>query len=152
MNDFESLLSAVNKINEVVSRAPVSVQDELYRILLAAYQNDNDSEDIKQRINEETENGKLLKEFLHEKSPNSNIERSLLFVYFLSHKAKNPIININAEHIQYCYSLCELTPPKNTVQSLRDCSSSRYRFLKWVQNHYEVAPRGLEFCEAPVSD
>ncbi len=141
---FDDLYLKISKIVEIVDKVPLEMRDEVFRKLYETAVGQSEEESLVDVILKITENGQLLKEFLISKNPQSNIERTLLFVYFLN---KQGLTAITMKHIAACYELCEITAPKNLQQNLRDNCSARYQYLKNVQNSYYVTPKGFEFCE-----
>lgn len=142
-NKFEDLYENICKIVELTERVPPEMRNEVFKTLFDVLKGGKEHSRTEE-ILVLTNNGTELKDFIIDKKPVSNIERSLLFVYFLNLKG---IKNVSAEHIEACYKICELNMPGNLTQNLRDASSTRYGYLENIQNHYHVTQIGLQFCE-----
>lgn len=144
-DQFDDLYMKISKIIEIVDRIPVeAMREDVFRKLYETAIGQSEDESLTDVILKITENGQLLKDFVISKNPQSNIERTLLFVYFLN---KNGISAITMKHIAACYEICEIAAPKNLQQNLRDNCSARYQYLQNVQNNYYVTPKGMDFCE-----
>lgn len=144
--NFDEMYERISKIVELVDRTPSSMRDEVFKILLDAAK-DNSSinlytEEIL-RLSEAA--GRPIKEYVDEKRPTSNIERSLLFVYYLEELG---IEAISAKHIESCYELCGFNEPGNLTQNLRDACSSRYGYLESVQNRFQTTEKGRAFIDS----
>lgn len=139
------MYNKISKIVELVDKVPSNLKDEVFLTLLNAAKSDNANNLYENEIIKLTENGKLLKEFVKQKKPQSNIERTLLFVYYLEKKRGLEVVD--AEQIEECYKLAGIDIPGNLSQNLRDTSSSRYKYIKSVRGGFKVTPKGEEFCE-----
>jgi hypothetical protein len=72
--------------------------------------------------------GKMsLKEFYASKSPTSNLERNVVFVYYLRKILEKDQVNL--DDIYTCYKTLEGAPPGALRQSVADTSSSRYGWI-----------------------
>jgi len=141
---FDDLYLKISKIVEIVDKVPFEMRDEVFKKLYEIAIGQTEEESSTDVILKLTENGQALKEFLISKNPQSNIERTLLFVYFLS---KQGLTAISMKHIAACYEICEIAAPRNLQQNLRDNCSARYQYLQNVQNNFYVTQKGLDFCE-----
>ncbi len=141
---FDDLYLKISKIVEIVDKVPFEMRDEVFKKLYEIAIGQTEEESSTDTILKLTENGQALKEFLISKNPQSNIERTLLFVYFLS---KQGLTAISMKHIAACYEICEIAAPRNLQQNLRDNCSARYQYLQNVQNNFYVTQKGLDFCE-----
>lgn len=68
-----------------------------------------------------------LKDFHGKKSPETNLERNTVFVYYLIEILGRTGITMN--HIYTCYRAIGLRLPGNIKQSITDSASGRYGFL-----------------------
>lgn len=141
---FDDLYLKISKIVDIIDKVPVEMRDEVFRKLYETATGQSEEESLVEIVLKLTENGQALKEFLISKNPQSNIERTLLFVYFLNMKG---LTAITMKHVAACYEICEIVAPKNLQQNLRDNCSARYQYLQNVQNNYYVTPKGIDFCE-----
>lgn len=141
---FDDLYTKIAQIVELTERVPMEMRNEVFRTLFDAATNDTKELSCEEEIQNITNNGTALKEFIMNKKPISNIERSLLFVYYLNQQG---IKSITPNHISACYRICELDEPGNLTQNLRDACSARYGYLENIQNRFFVTDKGLDFCE-----
>jgi len=89
--------------------------------------------------------GKKLSDFYAEKKPSSNIENSLVFIYFLQNYLK--ISNITIDKIYTCYDWLKIRIPGDLKQNLNDISSSRYGYIETQNGEYTVSIKGKNFVE-----
>lgn len=142
---FDELYDRMSKIVELADRAPSAMREEVFKILLDAVKDDSPANLYTEEILKFSEAAnKPIKEYLAEKRPTSNIERSVLFVYYLEDLGMEAI---TAKHIESCYELCGLNEPGNLMQNLRDACSSRYGYLESVQNHFHTTEKGRDFFD-----
>ena len=146
---FEDMYDTITKIIELADRAPTAMRDEVFKILLDAAKDNSTSNLYTEEILKLSETvDKPIKDYIDQKQPASNIERSLLFVYYLEDLG---IKAITAKHIEACYELSGLNEPGNLTQNLRDACSSRYAYLESVQNHFRTTKKGREFFDSDPS-
>lgn len=143
MEKFDDLYLKVSKIVELTERVPAEMRNEVFKSLFEVAK-ESGEHSCTEEILVLTNNGIDLRDFLFSKKPVSNIERTLLFVYFLNQKG---IKNVSSKHIAACYEICELNTPGNLTQNIRDACSARYGYLENIQNCYHVTQMGLQFCE-----
>lgn len=141
---FDDLYSKTLKILELIDKVPSEMKNEVFKTLFEAVKDSNYDNDYLNEILDATENGQALKDFLISKKPVSNIERTLLFVYYLG---KCGIKTVTQQHVSCCYEICDLNVPGNLTQNLRDACSARYGYLESIQNRFDVTYKGIEFCE-----
>lgn len=145
---FDDLYEKILKAKDLADQVPSEMKNEVFRALFEVAKQSNDASDFyKEELSKLTQNGEALKDFLTRNKPTSNLERSLLFVYYLENLG---LKSISANHISQCYELAELSMPGNLIQNLRDACSSRYGYLESVQNCFRTTERGREFCTSPV--
>lgn len=150
MSNFEEKCIALKKCIEIAEKFPLNMREEVLRILLDEVKNENFNGDDSYRelILKLTNKGEELVSFITDKKAVSNIERSLLFVYFLNSKG---IERVSAKQIEFCYALCaelcQFSVPGNLIQNLRDTCSARYGYLETNQGSYFVTEKGRAFCE-----
>ncbi len=140
---FEELFLKINKIVELIDKIPSEFRSEVFQTLFDAAKEGNIQDMYREEILKLSEHRQSLKEFISVKRPVSNIERSLLFVFYLEELG---VRNITAKHISACYEISELNPPGNLMQNLRDACSARYAYLTSEQNYFHTTQKGKEFC------
>lgn len=89
--------------------------------------------------------GKSLKEFVSDKKPNTNIERTTVFVYYLQNILQSTEITI--DHIFSCYKNIGVRLPQNMQQNLNDTASSKYGFIEVNNGKYTVSILGTNLVE-----
>ena len=89
--------------------------------------------------------GKSLKEFVLEKEPSTNIERTTVFVYYLQNILG--ISEITADHVFSCYKDIGARFPQNLPQNLNDTASSRYGFIETNNGNYTMSIVGINLVE-----
>lgn len=146
MSAFDDICEKILQIIDIVDKVPSGLKEEVFKTLLEAAKLCDDKNMYAKEIAQLTDNGKLLKAFIKEKKPQSNIERTLLFVYFLKEKLGKDEVCL--EEVEACYKLSELDTPGNLAQNLRDTSSSRYGYIKFENGGFIVTDKGLTFCES----
>lgn len=143
---FEEMFNATQKIIELVDKVPSEYKSDVFKALFDSYKQSGFINVYEEELSKLTQNGQILKEFIKEKRPQSNIERSLLFVYYLSKKLK--IEEICIEQIEACYKLSGLETPGNLAQNIRDASSFRYGYIKSEKGGFVATDKGIAFCES----
>lgn len=88
---------------------------------------------------------KSLKDFYTGKAPGSNIEKNVVFVYYLEKILE--ITNITISHVFTCYREVNLPLPVNLRQSLVDTSSSRYGYLNGIMKDLKISVQGDNFVQ-----
>ena len=78
-------------------------------------------------LNLRPEGKKSLKEIFEQKSPESNIDKNTVFVYYLQEVLG--LQGITLDHIYTCYMETKQRIPGNLRQSIFDTASSRYGYL-----------------------
>lgn len=146
MVSFDDLYNKLENALRLSEQYPETNRDFVLRLLL-------------DKIHEESMSGKAstdqglskdkadeIKMFLRKMNPQSNIERTLVFTYYLEEKLKMKAIR--TEDIALCYELAEIMDkPKNLQQNIHDCSSKRYGYIRTVQhNIYQTTEVGKAFC------
>jgi len=86
-----------------------------------------------------------LKDFYAEKAPGSNIEKNVVFVYYLEKILEITGITIN--HILTCYGEINLPIPINLRQSIVDTSSTRYGYLNGIMKDLKISVKGGNFVQ-----
>ena len=84
-----------------------------------------------------------LADFINEKRPEGNIQTSAVMTYYLE-KILN-LEEINPDHIFTCYMELNKKIPAVIIQNLRDCSSSRYGYIDFVNGKITITVKGLNF-------
>ncbi len=143
MNKFDDLCSKVCQIIEIVDKVPSELKSEVFSTLFESAKECSTQNLYIEEILKLSEDKQSVKEYVSIKKPASNIERSLLFVYYLENLG---IQAITAKHIAACYELCDLNEPGNLTQNLRDACSSRYGYLETEQNYFHTTQKGRLFC------
>lgn len=142
---YTSLCEKINEIIEITDKVPSELKIDVFRTLFEAVKEGSAENLFAKEIMEVSANRQSVQEFIAEKKPVSNIERTLLFVYYLESLS---IEGITAKHIATCYELCNLNEPGNLTQNLRDACSARYGYLQSEQNFFRTTQKGKEFCES----
>ncbi len=145
MNQYEYLKVQTEQLTEMLKSIPPSCQEEVFLTLFRALKNSKQEQSVEDEIRNHTNDGKDLLDAISSKEPSSNLDRTLVFAYVMD---KSGIKKISMKHVECCYSICDLKVPGNLVQNLRDASGSRYRYLDFVQDHYEITKRGIDIFEA----
>lgn len=146
LSAFDEMRKKMLQIIDIVDKVPSGLKEEVFKTLLDTAKLCDSRNAYEEEISKLTDNGQLLKAFIKDKKPQSNIERTLLFVYFL--KEKLELDEVCLEEIEACYKLSELDVPGNLAQNLRDTSSSRYGYIKLENGGFVVTNKGLAFCES----
>lgn len=146
MSAFDEKCEKILQIIDIVDKVPSGSKEEVFKMLLDAVKSCDSKNVYEEEIAQLTDGGQLLKDYIKEKKPQSNIERTLLFVYFL--KEKMGLEEVHLEEVEACYKLSGLDIPGNLAQNLRDTSSSRYGYIRFVNGGFTVSDKGLAFCES----
>lgn len=88
---------------------------------------------------------KSLKDFVGEKKPKSNIEKTTVFIYYLQNILQ--ISDITMDHVFTCYKDTGFKYPENLPQNLNDTSSSRYGYIEITGGKYKMSIPGTNFVE-----
>ncbi|MEL7655974.1 MAG: hypothetical protein AAGU75_08710 [Bacillota bacterium] len=88
---------------------------------------------------------KSLKDFVNEKKPSSNIERSTVYIYYLQNELQ--IAEITIDHVFTCYKDTGVKYPQNIIQNLSDISSSKYGYIETTNGKYKMSISGTNFVE-----
>ncbi len=94
-------------------------------------------------LNLRPDNTKTLTQFFEEKRPEGNIQNTAVMTYYLE-KILN-LDNITPDHIFTCYMELGKKIPAVLIQNLRDCSSSRYGFIDFVDGKITTSIKGINF-------
>ena len=145
--DFNYLYDSIRKINELSNKVPEKYRDEVFDKLFESLIEGNTDADIyKKEITQMGEHSNLpIEDFINIELLKSNIDKSLMFVYYLE---TINIQNISEEHIRTCYELCGFEVPNMLSQNLRDLNGSKkYGYLTVVDNGYRTTDIGKEICK-----
>jgi len=142
---YTTLYEKINEIIEITDRVPSELKTDVFKTLFEAIKESSTQNLYAEEIMELSAGRQSVRDFIAEKKPVSNIERSLLFVYYLE---TLEIEGITAKHIAACYELCNLNEPGNLTQNLRDACSARYGYLQSEQNFFRTTQKGKKFCES----
>lgn len=145
LGKFETLFDQISRISELSDRAPLQLRSDVFISLYEALKQDNEQNIQLDNIAKGFLDRTSLKAFIDQKKPASNIERSLLFVYFLETNSDEPI---TSELIAGCYKICNMKEPGNISQNLRDACSPRYGYLKMAHDTYTTTEKGKAFCNS----
>lgn len=88
---------------------------------------------------------KSLKEFIEEKNPTTNIQKTTAFVYYL--QTLLDVDEITSDHIFTCYKAMNYRIPNNLKQNLNDISSSRYGYIDRKDGKYTMTVIGSNLIE-----
>lgn len=144
-NQFDDLFEKISKISDLSERVPSNFRNDVFTTLYKALKDGNDIPIQLDNIAKDSIDRLSLKTFIEDKKPASNIERSLLFVYYLENNSDEPI---TIELIAACYQICNLKEPGNLGQNLRDACSSRYGYLAVNADTYATTAKGKAFCNS----
>lgn len=89
--------------------------------------------------------GKSLKEFVEEKKPSTNIERTPVFIYYLQNTLQ--ITDITIDHVFSCYKDIGVRLPQNLQQNLNDIASSKYGYIEVNGGKYKLSILGTNLVE-----
>ena len=90
-------------------------------------------------------NGQSLKDFVADKTPSSNIQKTAVFVYYLQHILK--VEEVSIDHIFTCYKTLGYRMPINLQQNLSDTCSSRYGYISRTDGKYSMTVVGNNYVE-----
>ena len=88
---------------------------------------------------------KSLKDFVSEKKPATNIERTAVFIYYMQNILN--LSEITVDHVFSCYKNIGVRLPQNLPQNLNDTASSRYGFIEVDNGKYTVSILGINLIE-----
>lgn len=88
---------------------------------------------------------KSLKDFVAEKKPTTNIERTTVFVYYLQNTLQ--LTDITIDHIFSCYKDIGVRLPQNMQQNLTDTASSKYGYIQGNDGIYTMSILGTNLVE-----
>lgn len=86
-----------------------------------------------------------LKNFMEEKNPVTNVQKTAAFVYYL--QTILAIDGITIDHIFTCYKSMNYRIPNNLQQNLTDTSSSKYGYINRKDGKYSMTIIGTNFIE-----
>ena len=86
-----------------------------------------------------------LKDFVAEKNPSSNVQKTAVFVYYLQNKLN--IEEITIDHIFTCYKSMSFRMPNNLKQNLTDTCSSKYGYISRKDGKYTMTVVGANYVE-----
>lgn len=89
--------------------------------------------------------GQSLKDFVSEKKPSTNIERTAVFVYYMQNTLSIP--EITMDHVFSCYKDIGVRFPQNLPQNLNDTASSRYGYIENDNGKYTMSIIGMNLIE-----
>lgn len=92
---------------------------------------------------------KTLIDFVTEKQPKSNVQKTTVFVYYMQ-KILN-ISSITIDHIYTCYKELGVKVSENLDQNLRDCSSSKFGYIDYKSGTCSMTVRGDNLVEHDLS-
>lgn len=92
-----------------------------------------------------TDSIKSLKDFMEEKKPVSNVQKTTAFVYYLQNLLE--LDEITIDHIFTCYKSMNYRIPNNLQQNLSDTSSSKYGYINRKDGKYSMTIIGSNLIE-----
>lgn len=92
-----------------------------------------------------TDSIKSLKDFMEEKKPVSNVQKTTAFVYYLQNLLE--LDEITIDHIFTCYKSMNYRIPNNLQQNLSDTSSSKYGYINRKDGKYSMTIFGSNLIE-----
>ena len=93
---------------------------------------------------------KSLKDFVGEKNPSSNVQKTAVFVYYLE-KFMN-VEEITIDHIFTCYKNMGYRVPNNLQQNLTDTCSSKYGYISRKDGKYSMTVLGDNYIEFDINE
>lgn len=141
---IEYVESYVPKINSAISNSVKNKSKKKSNVI---------SPQLLKNLNLISKEGVTLQQFIDQKKPKSNVEKTTVFVYFLQNYLNETEITI--DHIFTCYkSITSYKIPENLQQNLTDTVGSRYGYLDKKDGKYTISTRGINFVEhdLPVMD
>ncbi len=145
--NFNHLYENINKINDLANKVPEKYREAVFEKLFQTLVDGNIEENIyKKEIIEMAEHSDLpIEDFINIDLLKSNIDKSLMFVYYLE---TINLQNISESHIRACYELCGFEVPNMLSQNLRDLNGSKkYGYLTVIDNGYKTTDIGKEICK-----
>lgn len=146
MISFDDLYGKLEIALRLAEQYPETNRDFVLRLFLDKIHEECANSNISKDRTLSIDKAEDIKAFLKKMNPQSNIERTLVFTYYLEEKLH--MNAIRAEDIAKCYELAEFADkPKNLQQNIHDCSSKRYGYIRAVQhNIYQTTEVGKAFC------
>lgn len=86
-----------------------------------------------------------LQDFYNVKNPSGNIYSTAVMVYYLQNVLECAEITI--DHIFTCYRELGIKIPGNLDQNLRDCASSKYGYIAFVEGKCSMSVQGINLVE-----
>lgn len=98
-------------------------------------------------LNLKAHDGKIgLSDFYEQKSPQTNIHRTTVFVYYLENMLG--ISSISIHHLYTCYrEINRIKEPENLTQNINDTASSKYGFIDQRQGVISTSVKGRNLVE-----
>lgn len=90
-----------------------------------------------------------LKDFVAEKNPGSNVQKTAVFVYYLQNILR--VDEISKDHIFTCYKTLGYRMPNNLQQNLTDTCSSRYGYISRKDGRYSMTVVGNNYVEFDIN-
>lgn len=138
---YSELYEEMQKIIRLSDSVPSEFKNRVFQTLLDSLLESERHNPYEEQIITLTKNGDLLREFINKKNPQSNIEKTFLFVYYLERILG--LEKVVIDHIESCYSLTGFELPKSISQNLRDIVK-KYRYLKSENNGFKISEEGDE--------
>ena len=91
-----------------------------------------------------------LKDFVAQKNPKTNIQKTAVFLYYLQHIMS--IEEITIDHIFTCYKNMGYRMPDNLHQNLSDICSSRYGYANRTDGKFSMTVRGDNYIEHDINN
>lgn len=89
-----------------------------------------------------------LKDFIAEKNPTSNVQKTAAFVYYLENILK--LDEITIDHVFTCYKTMGYRMPNNLQQNLTDTCSSRYGYISRKDGKFSMTVVGSNYIEFDI--
>ena len=100
-------------------------------------------------LSERNSAGTSLKDFVSEKNPSSNVQKTTVFVYYLQNMLN--IEDITIDHIFTCYKTMGFRMPNNLQQNLTDTCSSKYGYVSRKNGKYTMTVVGNNYIEFDIN-
>jgi hypothetical protein len=158
-----ALYPAISDSEPDPTESTTESNSELNQADLSAEQNDNDQSSAKPK-NKSRKKGSVkpsqfiktldlsgneqiisLKDFVEEKIPASNVQKTTVFVYYLQNKLA--LTDITIDHVFTCYKNIGARIPTNLPQNIADACSSRFGYLDRTNGKLSVSVAGTNFVE-----
>lgn len=125
----------IQKIKNLSEEVPSEFKNKVFKLLFDKLTENESRSPHAERILSLTGNGKMLRDFMEKKHPQTNLDRSFLIVYLLD-KIMG-IDKITVDCVEACYQILGYEIPKSLYQNMRDLVT-RYAYLQSDGGNYRI--------------